>query len=275
MRLLKLFGFLTSIIICSNHYDGYKLIKCTVSDSKELTQISNLLEDENLGIELWDKLEGGVFYLVLTPDSVEDALKALYGINTEILVNDLQDLLDGKEQKPMRNDKENTNISKREATMNHTIYNDSIFDDYQNYDSLMTYLLEQPDAVEFQIGKTYNEIPIRGVKVGSGPKNIVITGGMHGACRLTSSTATYIASYLMSDSTNADSFRERFTFHIIPVLNPDGYEYSLNENVKWHKNRQPTKEPEYIGIDLQYIFGFKFLSGFDASDKSVRSKIYM
>ena len=72
MRLLKLFGFLTSIIICSNHYDGYKLIKCTVSDSKELTQISNLLEDENLGIELWDKLEGGVFYLVLTPDSVED-----------------------------------------------------------------------------------------------------------------------------------------------------------------------------------------------------------
>jgi hypothetical protein len=249
----------------------FKIIKCNVPNDYAYTKISSLLENEYLGIELWDRKDENNVYLKVPSDSFQDTLVGLTGIEYDIFINDLKIFKDNHQDEMLQE----TFLTKRDSTMNHTIYDDAIFGSYQNYASIMNYLLEKPDALEIQIGKTYNETPIRGVKVGSGSKIVVVTGGMHGTCRLTSSTATYLASYLMSNSSTAASVRERFTIHIIPVLNPDGYEYAMNENVRWYKNRQPSSDQSCVGTDLQLNFEFQFGNDIFSEYKKPCNPIYI
>lgn len=248
MNLFKITTILSNAIVCSLGNDSYTVIRCKILTSDEYSKVLHLLNNEKLGIQIRDQIQDDVVYLQVPPWSLDDVLTGLSGIELDVI--DLSDT----------NTKEYSNryISKRNIPSDHSMYNDTIFSDFQLYDSLLSYLLEQPDAVEIQIGKTYNETPIRGVKIGYGPKIIVVTGGMHGACQITPSVATYVGSFLMSDNARAASFRERFTFHILPLLNPDGYEYSWNRTNIWLKNRQPLVEPSCVGVDLQCNFGYQF-----------------
>ena len=39
-----------------------------------------------------------------------------------------------------------------------------------------------------------------------------------------------------------DKLLQKYDFYIIPVLNPDGYEYTWNGNRMWRKNRKPSSQ---------------------------------
>lgn len=47
-------------------------------------------------------------------------------------------------------------------------------------------------------------------------------------------------------------------FVILPVMNPDGYEYSHTNNNMWRKSRQPNAGSDCIGTDLNRNYAFKF-----------------
>lgn len=52
-------------------------------------------------------------------------------------------------------------------------------------------------------------------------------------------------------------FFYRFEFHIIPSVNPDGYEYTRIQNRLWRKNRNPKKSNflyRCLGVDLNRNF---------------------
>ena len=85
------------------------------------------------------------------------------------------------------------------------------------------------------IGKSFEGQSIWCIKIGVGlgspQKEIVyIDGGSHGREWGTVSTALYIIEQLIDDYKNGDkdvnSLLKKFDFLIVPVVNPDGYEYS-------------------------------------------------
>ena len=45
-------------------------------------------------------------------------------------------------------------------------------------------------------------------------------------------------------------------FHIIPVVNPDGFAFSHSNSRYWRKNRRPHSDPLCIGVDLNRNFPF-------------------
>jgi murein tripeptide amidase MpaA len=47
----------------------------------------------------------------------------------------------------------------------------------------------------------------------------------------------------------------------MPLVNPDGYEYSWTTDRLWRKNRTPNLGSSCVGTDLNRNFGFKWLTG--------------
>jgi len=53
---------------------------------------------------------------------------------------------------------------------------------------------------------------------------------------------------------------DRFEFHILPLMNPDGSEFSFS-NTAWRKNRQPNAGSTCIGTDLNRNYQFQWNTG--------------
>lgn len=60
--------------------------------------------------------------------------------------------------------------------------------------------------------------------------------------------------------TNPPSYATLVDIHVIPLLNPDGYEYSYNVDRFWRKNRSPppTNETDCYGVDLNRNFDVNY-----------------
>jgi len=57
---------------------------------------------------------------------------------------------------------------------------------------------------------------------------------------------------------NARSLVDRHDWHIMPVMNPDGYAFSWTNDRMWRKNRRPNAGSTCIGTDLNRNFDFRW-----------------
>jgi len=114
------------------------------------------------------------------------------------------------------------------------------------------------------IGKSYEGRDILTLRVGVGNetkedrKTIVITGGLHGREWISTSTINYLIWSVLT-SYEKDGMIAKLLKHFdlifIPVLNPDGYEYTWQTDRLWRKSRQQTKLRFCRGMDLDHAFG--------------------
>ena len=58
----------------------------------------------------------------------------------------------------------------------------------------------------------------------------------------------------------------------MPILNPDGYDYSQKVNRMWRKNRNPNGNVGCNGVDLNRNFGYYWLTS--GSSRSPCSEVY-
>jgi len=132
---------------------------------------------------------------------------------------------------------------------------------------------DHPDiAQKFSIGKSYEGREIWALKLTqdvSGPTEgkpeVMINGLMHARERASSELAIYMFQVLANNYGLSGRLGNRVTrilnstvVYVIPMMNPDGAEYDFADGRfhKWRKNRQPTPDPSYTGIDLNRQFGY-------------------
>jgi extracellular matrix protein 14 len=124
------------------------------------------------------------------------------------------------------------------------------------------------------IGTSYEGREILGLRIGKqqssendplGPrKTLLITGGVHAREWISVSSANYLAYTLITQYGKKSIYTnmiDSFDWIFVPVVNPDGYEYTWTTDRLWRKNRQPTPIRFCHGIDLDRSFGFKFDQG--------------
>ncbi|RMD41411.1 hypothetical protein DV735_g3690, partial [Chaetothyriales sp. CBS 134920] len=92
-------------------------------------------------------------------------------------------------------------------------------------------------------------------------KTIIVAAGTHAREWISISTAAYVAWSLLTGygephAPDITDVLNHFDFVILPVVNPDGYEYSWSTDRLWRKNRQPTTLPFCPGIDINRAFPF-------------------
>lgn len=154
---------------------------------------------------------------------------------------------------------------------------DLFFENYQPLSVIYPWLRQLasmfPERTQlFTIGTSYEGRDIPALRLGIELPNddphkdekrhtIVITAGSHAREWISTSTATYLLRGLLHnfDLYHHDVIEKLLThydFIFIPVLNPDGYEYTWTTDRLWRKNRQHTSLPFCRGIDLDRSFPF-------------------
>ncbi|KAL8405930.1 hypothetical protein RB596_004681 [Gaeumannomyces avenae] len=121
------------------------------------------------------------------------------------------------------------------------------------------------------IGKSFEGREILALRVGkpappgsenaTPKKTLVVNGGLHAREWIGTAAVNYLAWSLIS-SYGQDSvltrFLDNYTAVFIPVLNPDGYEYTWAVDRLWRKTRQDTPLSFCRGLDLDRAFGFEW-----------------
>lgn len=64
---------------------------------------------------------------------------------------------------------------------------------------------------------------------------------------------TYVIDYLVENSENLE-----VDYYILPVVNPDGYEYTFVTDRLWRKNRRRNGYGSCSGVDLNRNFGYRW-----------------
>jgi len=113
-----------------------------------------------------------------------------------------------------------------------------------------------PDKVEIKvIGETYNKRKIVVMKISNNVNesnnekaSILITGLTHAREWATGAAALEVAKDILENpNSELVKYLNKIDVYVLPVLNPDGYEWSLKHDAWWRKNR--TKRKDY-GVDL-------------------------
>lgn len=126
-----------------------------------------------------------------------------------------------------------------------------------------------PDKAEkVSLGKTFEGREIWALRVSSDIKNpatadkpgLVVTGLHHAREWATSEVPTNVARTTLENygkDPNATNRVDNAELWFVPVVNPDGFEYSRNEDAFWRKNRRPITETpcgpvkgDVRGVDL-------------------------
>jgi carboxypeptidase A2 len=124
-------------------------------------------------------------------------------------------------------------------------------------------------------GKTYSGQIQQGVRITSDvatPSNKKIMFffcGEHAREWIPPMFCTYLAENLVTQyatNNNIKALVDKFEFHILPLMNPDGSEYSFTTDPMWRKNRQPNSNSACIGTDCNRNYPFFWNSSSQSSN---------
>merc|ERR1719192_94503 len=131
--------------------------------------------------------------------------------------------------------------------------------DFKNYYAtkymhahLDTLVTRHPGKAEtFSLGQSYQGRDMKAIRISnnvasSGNKPIIwVDGGIHAREWVSSATVMYIINSLLGEvepslQNKFNSLMNKYQFVILPMSNPDGYEYSRTSNRFWRKTRRPS-----------------------------------
>ncbi|XP_049793025.1 carboxypeptidase B-like [Schistocerca nitens] len=100
-----------------------------------------------------------------------------------------------------------------------------------------------------------NMVKISTEKNGAEKPIILIDAGIHAREWIAPAMALFIINQLAENETNR-YLTEEIEWHICPLLNPDGYEYSRKTDMWWRKTRSHTRNKHCRGVDGNRNFDF-------------------
>lgn len=131
-----------------------------------------------------------------------------------------------------------------------------------------------PDLVSlYSIGRSYEQRDMEVIKLRSSTnsnKSVWIDCGIHAREWVSPATCVYMIDTILREHREAakpaETLLGKYEIHILPVLNPDGYEYTHTDFRLWRKNRAPNANSQCVGTDLNRNFDFKWLMGGSSSN---------
>lgn len=140
---------------------------------------------------------------------------------------------------------------------------------YNSYDSIIEHLdmmaKRRPDLIQvLNAGNSYQDRRIKMVKISTNPFGnnpvIFIDAGIHAREWVAPAMALYLIDRLVMDPESKNNELNGVDWYILPVVNPDGYEYtrtSINNRL-WRKTRSKTKFFNCYGVDGNRNYGYKW-----------------
>lgn len=149
------------------------------------------------------------------------------------------------------------------------------FGEYRDYRAISERLLDlaasAPERAQVHgIGSTLDGRTIWALRIGNGPTPMLVNGTQHAREWIASMVTTCVADRLVREYDTDPAIRafvDATELWIVPVVNPDGYQYSWSSNRYWRKNRRGGH-----GVDLNRNFGVAW--GGAGASRNKRSDVY-
>uniref|UniRef100_A0A1A9WD12 Peptidase M14 domain-containing protein n=1 Tax=Glossina brevipalpis TaxID=37001 RepID=A0A1A9WD12_9MUSC len=139
------------------------------------------------------------------------------------------------------------------------------FSSFQRFEAINGYLEDLakafPDRVSVKtIGKSYENRDMKAITITDGQtsnkkKAILIDGGIHAREWIAPAAVLYIIHQLVENFEKNSNLLKDYDWIILPVVNPDGYEYTHTNSRMWRKTRRPIDNNCY-GTDGNRNFDF-------------------
>lgn len=253
-----LFTFLTSILNSQNNSDPYigkSLIKIHSSNNDI---IQSLLE---LNVQPID-CRGSILSSNLIVDSLTISFLNNHHIPFSMIYNSMDSIIDLEMEYIQK-------IKKKTSANWYTVYRD-----WEEIESHIEMLVSNSDIVnQIVIGQSYEGRNISVIKITSdnlgGKPAVFINGCQHAREWITPMAATYLIETLSQQyylDPEIQILLNEVDIYILPVLNPDGYVYTWEEDRWWRKNRQVNTGSDCVGIDLNRNWAFDWNGGQSTSN---------
>ena len=144
------------------------------------------------------------------------------------------------------------------------------WEQYQQLDTIYDWLDDITEAnskivTPYTIGYSYEGRPIKAVRISFKPGNkaIFIESNIHAIEWISSATTTcFFNTLLTSKDKQIRDLLKKYDWIFVPILNPDGFEYSHKVSRLWRKNRKPTgfsnSSGICYGVDMNRNFGYEW-----------------
>lgn len=255
LLVLGIFGIVWEGAV-SNTYDDHTLIRLITEDATQLEAASHFQDPEN-------EVE-----VLKTSRGVNDTLDVLVPQNRMQFVkdfaksNDLSIVLEkihyGRTFEDLTGQR-----SARRRVMQHFVFQYHSFAQIQDYLEMLA--SRHSDVMTLQsIGNSYQGRKQKLVKISAQPNKgnpiIFVDAGIHSREWVAPAMALYLISRLVTDTAARKSGAELdgVDWYILPVVNPDGYEYTRSErsNRMWRKTR--SHNGNCYGVDGNRNYGYKW-----------------
>ncbi len=152
---------------------------------------------------------------------------------------------------------------------------------FHTYDSLMSEIMQlsaaYPDLVtNVTIGTTWENRSIVALRMtmpgnSSAKENVLFMGLHHADEWMSTEVVMYLVHYFLANAKTTPEIRailDKANVWFIPMVNPDGYEYSRLHDSLWRKNRRNNGDGTF-GVDLNRNYGYEWNTGGFAADGSL------
>ncbi|XP_076112077.1 carboxypeptidase B-like [Mytilus galloprovincialis] len=251
--LLLVLAFVDGVPVKKRRFDGNQVFRMFPKSHEEVKKILHLAKKYDADIWKLPRSANSNMDVHVDAKHLDQHSSDLESIGTDYTrwIDDVQKLID-RENKPVsqRRQLEGFNLAQ-----------------YHSVSEISQYLQEvattSTRAELHTAGKSYENKTIEYLKISTGgsKKAIFINGGLHAREWISPAVVLYLINQLALNPNNnpaIDSILEKFDWYLLPVVNPDGYEYSRTTERYWRKNRQPSSSGSCIGVDLNRNFGFKW-----------------
>lgn len=166
-------------------------------------------------------------------------------------------------------EKESEKIVTKPVMMDFNNNNYDLFKNYQRYDTICKYLeylcQKYPRHIRMEaIGQSYEHRDIKMVRISENFKStrpcVFIEAGCHAREWISVSTALNVIYQLVEKYQDNQRCLKKLDFYIVPLLNPDGYEYSHEKNKNWRKTRSSNEGSSHKGTDINRNFDIAWKS---------------
>ncbi|XP_015176252.1 PREDICTED: carboxypeptidase B-like isoform X1 [Polistes dominula] len=224
-------------------YRNHQLLRIFPTTDEHISELRELRDSEPDDIKFWnDPILNRTTDVVVGPDIVSDVKEYLKSnkIDFKVLISDIQKTINY--QNPKMSKEQRADLV---TSQGHTM----TWRRYHRYGEILRYLeylsFRYPTMVEIiTIGHSYEGLPIKMAKISTGPKRdgepkpaIWIDAGMHAREWISIAVATYILSQLVERNSSYSKLLDVTDWMILPVANPDGYEYTHTHDRLWRKTR--------------------------------------
>ncbi|PNF26577.1 hypothetical protein B7P43_G13052 [Cryptotermes secundus] len=221
MRLIFLAALLGAALASRVSYEGYKVLRFNPTESQ-----LRLLEKyrNSPGFDFWKEPRkyGDNLDIMVSPDRQLPFLSFLKdnNITFKVINDNVQTSIDAEIRRQAVTPKTPRAVS---------------FDQYYRHEEINSYLQElaekYPDLVSVEsLGVSYENREMLVIKISSGGGGhrpaVLVDGGIHAREWIAPAMALYIINQLVENNAANSDLTDSVDWFIVPVLNPDGYEYS-------------------------------------------------